>query len=125
MESAQEILAGIGVAANRIKQERFGGKRSVVKPSPDLTSTPAMVQFMRSNRTGHIPPGTTLLEAAERCEVRIPSSCRQGQCGTCAVKLLQGQVRMDVEDGLDPEQKSQGYVLTCVGRATSDVSLDA
>jgi hypothetical protein len=32
---------------------------------------------------------------------------------------------MDVEDGLDPEQKSQGYVLTCVGRAIGDVTLDA
>jgi ferredoxin-NADP reductase len=125
MENAKEILAGIGVAATRIKYERFGGKSSVLSTSPDLTSTPATVQFMRSNRTGHIPPGSTLLEAAERCEVPIPSSCRQGQCGTCAVKLLQGQVRMDVEDGLDPEQKSQGYVLTCVGRAIGDVTLDA
>ena len=126
MESAKEILAGIGVAANRIKQERFGGKSSVLSTFPDLTSTPARVKFMRSNRTGDIPPGSTLLEAAERCEVPIPSSCRQGQCGTCAVKLLQGQVRMDVEDGLSPEQKSQGYVLTCVGRVVSDdVTLDA
>jgi ferredoxin len=57
--------------------------------------------------------------------VAIPSSCRQGQCGTCATRLLAGEVRMDAEDGLDLELRRQGYILTCVGRAQGDVRLDA
>jgi ferredoxin len=57
--------------------------------------------------------------------IHIPYGCRQGQCGTCATRLLGGEVRMDREDGLDPALKAQGYVLTCVGRAQGNVRLDA
>ena len=32
---------------------------------------------------------------------------------------------MDAEEGLDPESRAQGFVLTCVGHADGDVSLDA
>ena len=88
----------------------------------DVTST---WDALRSGKSGVIPEGSTLLEAAERYGVTIPSSCRQGQCGTCATRLLAGEVRMDAEEGLDPELRRQGYVLTCVGRAKGDVRLDA
>jgi ferredoxin-NADP reductase len=67
----------------------------------------------------------TLLETAEANCVGIPSSCRQGQYGTCRTKLLAGSVRMDAEEGLDPRWKAQGFVLACVGHAEGDVKLDA
>jgi hypothetical protein len=54
-----------------------------------------------------------------------PSACRQGQCGTCKTRLLDGRVEMACESGLDPESKARGYVLTCVGRAVGNVRLDA
>jgi ferredoxin len=69
--------------------------------------------------------GQTLLEEAEEQGIAIPSSCRQGQCGTCKTKLLEGDVRMDAEAGLDSESRAQGFVLTCVGRAHGTVKLDA
>jgi ferredoxin len=73
----------------------------------------------------NIRAGQTLLEVAEEYGVAIPSSCRQGQCGTCKTKLLGGNLRMDAEEGLDPDSRAQGFVLTCVGRADSDLKLDA
>jgi hypothetical protein len=57
--------------------------------------------------------------------VAIPSFCRQGQCGTCKTQLLSGDVRMGAEEGLDPESRSRGFVLTCVGHADGAVRLDA
>jgi len=69
--------------------------------------------------------GQTLLEAAEEQGIGIPSSCRQGQCGTCKTKLLEGDIHMEADDGLDPDSIAQGFVLTCVGRARSSVKLDA
>jgi ferredoxin-NADP reductase len=41
------------------------------------------------------------LEAAEEHGVGISSSYRRGQCGTCKTKLMEGNVRMDAEEGLD------------------------
>lgn len=56
--------------------------------------------------------------------ISIPYSCRQGQCGTCATRLLSGEIKMDCEDGLQPALRSQGYILTCVARAQGNVRLD-
>ena len=83
-----------------------------------------MVEFARSGKTCKVRPGQTLLEAAEEHGVGIPSSCRQGQCGTCKTKLLEGNVTMDTEEGLDPDSKVKGFVLACVGHARGLVRLD-
>jgi len=87
--------------------------------------TGVLIEFVRSGQTYSARSGQTLLEAAEEHGVGIPSSCRQGQCGTCKTKLLAGNVHMDAEEGLDPESRAQGFVLTCVGHADGDVRLDA
>ena len=47
------------------------------------------------------------------------------QCGTCATRVLDGDVEMEVEDGLDPALRAQGYRLLCVGRARGSVTLEA
>jgi ferredoxin len=80
--------------------------------------------FVRSEKTHSARQGQTLLQAAEQCGVNIPSGCRQGQCGTCKIKLLEGAVSMDVEQGLPHNLKKQGYVLTCVGYAKGPIKLD-
>jgi ferredoxin len=82
------------------------------------------VEFTRSGKTCDIPAEATLLEVAERNGVIIPYSCRQGQCGTCATKLVEGVVQMGAEAGLTEELRGQGYVLPCVSRARGDIKLE-
>jgi ferredoxin-NADP reductase len=127
MDASRTILTDLGVKPERIKQESFGIAVSK-KPQADPVAAAAgsvVVEFARSGKTCTIPSGQTLLEAAEEYGVGIPSSCRQGQCGTCKTKLLAGNVRMDAEEGLDPDWRAQGFVLTCVGHADGTVKLDA
>ncbi len=126
MELSRSILIGLGVKPERIMQESFGS--SAQKTAPPVSAaaeTDVMVEFARSGKTYAVRAGQTLLEAAEEHGVVIPSSCRQGQCGTCKTKLLEGSVRMDAEEGLDPDSRAQGLVLTCVGHADGAVKLDA
>ena len=63
--------------------------------------------------------------AADEVGVEIDNSCRVGICGTCKVKLLAGKVAMEVEDGLAPEDKTQGIILACQAKSTSDVVVEA
>jgi ferredoxin len=127
MEASRAILIGLGVKPERIMQESFGGSalRSSAQPVSAAAKTGVLIEFVRSGQTYSARSGQTLLEAAEEHGVGIPSSCRQGQCGTCKTKLLAGNVHMDAEEGLDPESRAQGFVLTCVGHADGDVRLDA
>src|SRR5260370_12178799 len=50
------------------------------------------------------------------------ATSRQRHCGTCANRLLEGEV--ECPDGVDPGWKARGYVLACVTRASGDVRLD-
>jgi ferredoxin-NADP reductase len=125
MDSAASILSGLGVEPERIRTETFGGAGTPPRPAqpgaPDVTCT---VEFARSGRRVAIPPGQTILEAAAENGVAIPSGCRQGQCGSCKARLLDGVVHMTTEQGLDAEAKARGLVLTCVGYPDGDVRLD-
>jgi len=127
MESSRAILTGLGVKPDRIRQESFGSDvPKSAQPDSLAPGTSVVVEFVRSGERCTPRAGQTLLEAAEEHGVHIPSSCRQGQCGTCKTKLLGGTVRMDAEEGLDPDSRAQGFVLTCVGHAEDGtVKLDA
>lgn len=126
MDEARRILSKHGVAAERIRQETFGGAGAPPKPvSPSAGQSGFAIEFSRSGKAGIALEGQSLLEAAAAAGVDIPSACRQGQCGTCKTRLLDGQVHMTAENGLDPESKARGFVLTCVGHAAGPVRLDA
>jgi len=125
-EASRAILIDLGVQQARIMQESFGSAVPKTAPANMVASQEGVsVEFGRSNKTCTIRTGQTLLELAEENGVGIPSSCRQGQCGTCKTKLLGGNVRMDAEEGLDGYWRAQGFVLTCVGHADGPVKLDA
>jgi glycine betaine catabolism B len=123
MESARNILHSLNVPNTRILQESFG-----TRPGSSLTAssinTVATVVFARSRRSCAVPEGGTVLETAEANGIPLPSGCRQGQCGTCAVRTLGGVVRMDTDAGLRPDLKESGYVLACVGRPDGTVTVD-
>jgi len=125
MDHARHVLLSLGVTRERILQESFGeSKPSIESPSLE-TSTVETVVFLHSEKVCQVSSGSTLLDAAERNGVQIPFGCRQGQCGTCATRVLSGTVHMDVEAGLTAEQKKAGYVLPCVSRAEGTVVLSA
>src|SRR6266566_2549106 len=105
MQHVSELLKEQGVSADRVKQESFGGKPSVAIPDSSGDSSVAFVEFSRSGFEFELIPDMTLLEFAETVGVSIPYSCRQGQCGTCATRLLEGSVSMQAESGLSSEQK--------------------
>lgn len=72
------------------------------------------------------PPDVTLLDAAARAGLRLPSSCRNGTCRTCMCRMTSGRVRYRIEwPGLLPEEKAQGCILPCVACAASDLVIAA
>jgi len=123
MEHARALLQEMGVAPSQILQESFGSAIAGGKHS--ATSALYEVRFARTAATFKISPDDNLLECAEKNGVLVPSGCRQGVCGTCMTRLLQGNVDMETPEALDEERRSQGYILPCVSRATGDITLDA
>jgi ferredoxin-NADP reductase len=125
MDNVNTILKSLGVDPANIKREKFGGPRAQPGTGTTPLQTGAVIEFARSGVTFPSPAGRTLLEAAEMNGIDIAYSCRQGQCGTCTTRLLDGSVTMESEDGLQPELKARGYILPCVARPVGDLRLDA
>lgn len=125
MDNARRILSILGVNQDRILQESFGESKPSTEPSPREARPVETVVFLQSGRVCQVSDGNTLLDLAEKNGVQIPYGCRQGLCGTCATRVLSGNVQMDVEAGLTAEQKNAGYVLPCVSRAEGTVVLAA
>ena len=122
MASVKEILLSLGARTEQIRQERF----TIGTPDPArATAVMYTVEFVRSGGKYECSSADSLLTCAERQGIDIPSSCRVGQCGTCATRVLDGEVEMETEEGLEPALGAQGYRLLCVGRARGPVRLDA
>lgn len=57
--------------------------------------------------------GENILDAGLRNGVDLPFSCKGGVCATCKARLLEGEVDMDLNQALRPEEIEKGYILTC------------
>ncbi len=61
-----------------------------------------------------------ILDAALKQGADLPFACKGGVCCTCKAKLLEGEVEMDVNWGLEQEEVEQGYILTCQSHPTTE-----
>lgn len=69
-----------------------------------------------SGRNVTVAPDETLLAALQRAAVAAQYSCRQGFCGTCRTRVLEGVVQHRDTLLTEPE-RADGMMLTCVSRA--------
>ena len=80
-----------------------------------------------SDRHFTAQPDETLLAAAIRQSVGMPYGCKDGACGTCKCKKLEGSVTHGAHQSkaLSDEEEAAGFVLTCCAVAHSDVVLES
>lgn len=55
----------------------------------------------------------SILDAALQRGADLPFACKGGVCCTCRAKLVEGEVEMDVNYALEPEELEQGFILAC------------
>lgn len=96
-----------------------------VSPEPSIGQS-VVVELKRSGKSIEADSSQSLLEVAENAGVDLDSSCQTGSCGTCKYKLLAGEIEYDGDpDGLEDAEQADGYVLTCIAHAQTDVVLEA
>ena len=69
--------------------------------------------------------GQTVLDAAAKAGISLPYSCKTGRCSTCKCKVLSGQSTALVDElGLTSDEKAQGFILSCVRSASTDMVVE-
>lgn len=67
----------------------------------------------------------SILDATLRARPDAPFACTGGVCGTCRARLVKGEVRMDRNYALEPDELARGLVLACQSHpVTDEVELD-
>jgi len=62
----------------------------------------------------------SILDATLRYRTDAPFACKNGVCGTCRAKVVEGKVRMDANYALEPADVAAGYALACQSHPAAD-----
>ncbi|QCP49068.1 hybrid-cluster NAD(P)-dependent oxidoreductase [Trinickia violacea] len=128
MSAVRQLLHEGGHNPDRYHQESFNFAEEVasqaVEPASDAAQATYTVKLSRSSRSFTMSASETVLAAAKKAGVPIPSSCSQGICGTCKTRVLEGTVDMNHQGGIRDREVQKGFRLLCCSRPTSDLLLD-
>ena len=102
------------VPVDRLHFERF----SAVDRSENAIVEAFEVTMSRSNKTVSVEKDQSLLDALNNNGGALISSCGEGVCGTCEVRVLRGQpVHLDSVMS-DEDKDAIGVMYPCVSRGT-------
>jgi CDP-4-dehydro-6-deoxyglucose reductase len=84
------------------------------------------ITLMPSGHTCTAQAGETVLEAALREGFLLPYGCRNGACGSCKGRVLQGAVDHGAtqDQALSPAERARGAALFCQAQPLTDLVLE-
>ncbi|NBE52222.1 1,2-phenylacetyl-CoA epoxidase subunit PaaE [Streptomyces boluensis] len=128
VQGTERALRSLGVRRTRIHEEIFhvdGGAPAPVPPASAPTHSAVTATLDGRSGTWPVRDGEVLLDTVLRNRADAPYACKGGVCGTCRAFLVAGEVRMDRNFALEPEETEAGYVLACQSHPTTEqVELD-
>ena len=88
------------------------------------TSYTVEIHHQGSTHIVTVPEDQTILEAAHKAGLDLPTSCGAGVCTTCAALVLEGEVDQTGGMGVSNDLQAEGYALLCVAYPRSDIKLE-
>ncbi|MFV3127031.1 PDR/VanB family oxidoreductase [Niveispirillum sp. KHB5.9] len=111
LEVAKSAWARAGRASSRFRYEVFGD-------TGRFTETPFTVRVAGYGVEVTVPPDRSLLDALDDAGIPMIHDCRRGECGLCAVEVLDHQGPIDHRDVFlsDAEKREGTKLCACVSR---------
>ena len=124
----KDYLEELGVDKKQIHFELFNtegipqnGKRKKKPIVAEGLLTEIEIKEGGKNFKFTMPRGSdSILDAALKQNADLPFACNGGVCCTCRAKLLEGEVDLLVNYGLEEEEIQNGYILTCQAIPTTE-----
>lgn len=124
----RDFLENIGIDKRKIHFELFttplrkasSYKPPVVNNANKETSKITVTLDGRSFDFDLDYDSNNILDAALAQGADLPYACKGGVCTTCKAKLIEGQIEMEVNYGLEPDEVEAGFILTCQSHPRSE-----
>ena len=124
MAAARQALGDLGVTGKRVHVERFVSLAEnpfeAAEPAEASVAATLAVEIDEKKHTLDWPAGARMLDVMIDAGLAASYSCREGICGACACRLIDGQVEMAHNEVLEEEDLAEGYVLACQSVALTD-----
>jgi vanillate O-demethylase ferredoxin subunit len=106
--------ANAGLAPAQLHREYFSAPSTA-----NAADTAFELVARRSGKTVQVAADQSLLDALKGLGIKVPVSCEQGVCGTCACTVLEGSP--DHRDAYlsDEEREANDQILVCCSRSRS------
>jgi len=123
--STRALLEARGVPDGAVHDELFFSSEIPVLPELDEVDTEgfASVTFTLDGRQSAVkvdPDGPPILDHALQVRRELPFACKGGVCATCKAVIVEGEVRMDHNYALVPDEVERGLILTCQSHPKTD-----
>jgi len=125
IESVKKTLINLGINKKNIHTELFTPSDNVVREKIPYSGpkVEANVQVIFDGIVYNIHLNSSdevLLDAVRNAGADVPYSCKGGVCSTCKAKVIEGEVRMDVNYALESDELESGYILSCQAHPISE-----
>jgi len=115
------MLLAQRLLGDTVHMERFES----LAHNPFLSSQPGEERLLQVTIDGQTlrlpwPAGKRLLDVLIDRGLNPPFSCRQGNCGTCATRMVHGDVELVNNEILEEEDFAEGYILACQALPLTD-----
>lgn len=116
----KDFLTGWGIDSNSIHFELFNTPAredaNLISPARQAREGESEVTIKLDGQTFEFNldyDGKVILDAGLSEGADIPFACRGGVCCTCKAKLVEGEVEMEANYGLEKSEVKAGFILTC------------
>ncbi|MGH1331399.1 MAG: PDR/VanB family oxidoreductase [Paracoccaceae bacterium] len=111
LNAAKAAWARAGRPVSRLRYEVFGDSGKFAEESFE-------VEVLNLGVTVEVPPDRTMLAALREAGVEMISDCERGECGLCAVGIIDTDAEIDHRDVFfsDEEKLESAHICACVSR---------
>lgn len=118
IDTVTGALIELGMDPAAVHSERFGAPRrpaaeESVVPGEAAHAAVTVIQDGHRRSFDMESDDANIVDAAAAHGIELPYSCKGGVCATCRCRLVEGEVAMAVNYGLEPWEIAKGYILAC------------